>query len=163
MTDDIRVGHGYDVHRVAVDRPLLLGGLEVPGGPGLSGHSDADVLLHALVDALLGAAGLGDIGEHFPDTDPRYRGASSAELARQVVGLVAGRGYGVVNADLTVVAERPRLGPVKGRIRRSVAEILGVDPERVNVKAKSGEGLGPVGEGLAMEAHAVVLIARRVE
>ncbi len=155
-----RVGYGYDIHRFAAGRRLRLGGVEIPGEEGLAGHSDADLLLHALADALLGAAGLGDIGEHFPDTDPRFRDAESTEMTRHLVGIVRDRGWSVVNADLTLVAERPRLTPYKERIRRAVADLLGVDETRVNVKAKTKEKLGPVGEGRAMEAHVVVLIER---
>jgi len=156
----LRVGYGYDIHRVAPGRALFLGGVEIDSAVGLEGHSDADVLLHALTDALLGAAGRGDIGEHFPDTDPRWEGASSADLLGRVVEVVRADGFALVNADLTVVAEAPRLGPLKARIRGRVAEILGVTADRVNVKAKTQEGLDAVGEGRAMEAHAVVLIAK---
>ncbi|MHC4471131.1 MAG: 2-C-methyl-D-erythritol 2,4-cyclodiphosphate synthase [Planctomycetota bacterium] len=155
-----RVGLGYDIHRFGPGRRLVVGGVEIEGEEGLVGHSDADVLLHALCDALLGAAGLGDIGEHFPDTDPLLEGASSVQIAERVLGLVADAGYELVNADVTVVTQKPRLGGAKDRIRSRLAEILGVPTDRVNVKAKTREGLGAVGEGKAMEAHAVVLLTR---
>lgn len=156
----IRVGFGYDVHRFGPGRKLVLGGVLIEGEEGLVGHSDADVLLHALCDALLGAAGLGDIGEHFPDTDPLLEGAPSTKIAEHVLGLVVEAGYELVNADVTVVTQRPRLSGVKDRIRSRLAGILGVSADRVNVKAKTREGLGAVGEGRAMEAHAVVLITK---
>ena len=155
---ETRVGYGYDVHKIGAGKPLMLGGVEIEGEEGLVGHSDADVLLHALSDALLGAAGLGDIGEHFPSSDPRFRGADSAEMARHLMGIVTDRGYRVANADVTIVTQAPPLHAYKERIRGSIAGILLVEPERVNVKAKTKEGLDAVGEGRAMEAHAVVLI-----
>ena len=157
---EMRVGHGYDIHRREADRPLMLGGVRVAETGGLAGHSDADVLLHAVADGLLGAAGLGDIGEHFPDTDPRFKDADSRKLTEHLMKIVTDRGFQVVNIDVTVIAESPRLTPVKERIRRSLAELLGVGPERVNVKAKTKEGLGAVGEGRAIEAHAAVLLER---
>ena len=157
---DMRVGYGYDVHKIGMGRTLMLGGVEIEGADGLVGHSDADVLLHALSDALVGAAGLGDIGEHFPDTDARFKDEASSAIARHLMGVVADRGFSVVNADVTVVTEEPPLHPYTERIRTRIAEILRVRSERVNVKAKTKEGLDAVGEGRAMEAHAVVLLMR---
>ena len=157
---DYRVGYGYDVHRFTDGKQMLLGGVKVTSPRGFLGHSDGDVLLHALSDALLGAAGLGDIGEHFPDTDPRYQGADSRKLAEHLVGIVRDRGWTVVNADVTIVIQEPKLHPYKERIRRKVAELLGVEADRVNVKAKTKEGLDAVGENRGAEAHAVVMIAR---
>jgi 2-C-methyl-D-erythritol 2,4-cyclodiphosphate synthase len=139
---------------------MLLGGVRITSSRGFLGHSDGDVLLHALADALLGAAGLGDIGEHFPDTDARWRGASSRRLLEHLMKIVADRGFSVVNADMTIVTEEPKLHPYKERIRRSVAELIQVATDRINVKAKTKEGLDAVGEGLAAEAHVVVMIAR---
>lgn len=157
---EFRVGLGQDCHRLAADRPLVLGGVVIPHDRGLLGHSDADVLLHALTDALLGAAGLGDIGEMFPDTDPRYLGADSGGLLESALASVRERGWRVVNADCTVAAERPKLSPHKPAIRRRVAELLGVPADAVNVKAKTGEKVGPVGREEAMTAEAVVLLVR---
>ena len=159
MSAGYRVGMGYDLHRLVEGRPLLLGGIEIEHGKGLLGHSDGDALLHALVDALLGAVGLGDIGEHFPDTDPRFAGADSSVFVTHVVGLLADRGFTVGNVDLTVVAQEPKLSPHRARIRERIAGLLGIPPDRVNVKATTKEGLGPVGEGLAIEAYAVALVA----
>ncbi|MCU0726516.1 MAG: 2-C-methyl-D-erythritol 2,4-cyclodiphosphate synthase [Planctomycetes bacterium] len=155
-----RIGHGWDVHRLAPGRPLMVGGVALPADRGTLGHSDGDALLHALTDAVLGAAGLDDIGTHFPDTDPRYRGVASASFVAAAVRLAAERGLRVSNADLTVVLEKPRVGPHRDAIRRSVAAALGVSPDRVNVKAKTAEGLGPVGSGDAVEAFAVVQLER---
>jgi len=157
---DIRVGHGYDIHRFVEGRELVLGGVKVTYPRGFDAHSDGDVILHALSDALLGAAGLGDIGEHFPDTDPRYRNAASMDIARHLHRIVLDRGFRVLNADVTIVMEEPRLHPYKERIRRSLAELLEVDVERVNLKAKTKERLDAVGQGKAAEATATVLIAR---
>jgi len=157
---DMRVGHGYDIHRLVPSRPLMLGGVEIESEVGLLGHSDGDAVLHALTDALLGAAGLGDIGEHFPDTDPQFAGASSDRFLTRARQLLAADGYRIVNADLTIIAERPRLGPVKVEIRRNVAALLEVSEDRVAVKARTREGLGAVGRGEAIETHAVVLIER---
>ena len=157
---DIRVGYGYDIHRFKEGRPLRLGGIGLKSDRGFEGHSDGDVLLHALADALLGAAGMGDVGEHFPDTDPRFKDAPSTELAAHIARIVADAGFAVANADLTVVMEKPRLTPVKEQIRRNVAVLLGVDESRVNVKAKTTEGLDAVGQGIAAEAHVVVLLTR---
>jgi 2-C-methyl-D-erythritol 2,4-cyclodiphosphate synthase len=153
-----RAGIGYDCHRFASGRRLVLGGVEIPHDRGLSGHSDADVLVHAIIDALLGAAGLGDIGEHFPDTDERYRDADSVQLLREVVASLAARGLAVVHVDSTVVIERPRLAPVRDEIRTTLAAALGVGVECVSVKATRGEGMGFVGreEGVAALAVATV-------
>jgi 2-C-methyl-D-erythritol 2,4-cyclodiphosphate synthase len=154
----IATGIGWDVHRLVPDRPLILGGVEVPSELGLAGHSDADALAHAVIDALLGAAGLGDIGEHFPDTDERWRGADSIELLRQTVALLADAGAAVVNVDATVMLERPKLSEHKAAMRARLAEALGLPLERVNVKATRGEGMGFVGrvEGAAALAIATV-------
>jgi 2-C-methyl-D-erythritol 2,4-cyclodiphosphate synthase len=156
----VATGIGWDSHRLVAGRPLILGGVTIPYERGLHGHSDADVLAHAIVDALLGAAGLGDIGEHFPDTDPRWAGADSLELLRAVVAMVAERGHTVVHVDTTVLMERPKLGPHKAEIRASLADALGVAGERVNVKASTGEGMGFVGRGEGVAALAVVTLAR---
>jgi 2-C-methyl-D-erythritol 2,4-cyclodiphosphate synthase len=153
-------GIGWDSHRLVEGRPLILGGVTIPFALGLSGHSDADVLAHAVIDALLGAAGLGDIGEHFPDTDSRWAGAESIELLRAVVGLVADARHAVAHVDTTVVMERPKLGPHRAEIRASLAGALGIGVDRVNVKASTGEGMGFVGRGEGVAALAVVTLAR---
>jgi 2-C-methyl-D-erythritol 2,4-cyclodiphosphate synthase len=153
-------GIGWDSHRLVAGRPLILGGVTIPSELGLHGHSDADVLAHAVIDALLGAAGLGDIGEHFPDTDERWAGADSIALLRAVVALVTERGLAVVHVDATVVMERPRLAPHKAAIRGSLAAALGVGAERVNVKASTGEGMGFVGRGEGVAALAVATLRR---
>ncbi len=153
-------GIGWDSHRLVAGRPLIIGGVTIPFERGLDGHSDADVLAHAIVDALLGAAGLGDIGEHFPDTDARWAGADSLELLRAVAGLVAERGHAVAHVDSTVVMERPKLGPHKAAIRASLAAALGIAEAQVNVKASTGEGMGFVGRGEGVAALAVVTLAR---
>jgi 2-C-methyl-D-erythritol 2,4-cyclodiphosphate synthase len=155
----VTTGIGWDSHRLVEGRPLILGGVAIPFARGLHGHSDADVLAHAIVDALLGAAGLGDIGEHFPDTDEQWAGADSLELLRAVVALVAERGHSVVNVDSTVLMERPKLGPHRAEIRASLAGALGVGAERVNVKASTGEGMGFVGRGEGVAALAIVTLA----
>lgn len=157
---EFRVGLGQDCHRLVDDRPLILGGVRIEHDRGLLGHSDADVLLHAITDAVLGAAGLGDIGEMFPDTDPKHRGADSGELLRTALAAATGQGWRVVNVDCTVAAERPKLSPHKAAIRRRVADLLGVAADAVNVKAKTGEKVGPVGREEAMTAEAVVLLAK---
>jgi 2-C-methyl-D-erythritol 2,4-cyclodiphosphate synthase len=149
-------GIGYDSHRLVVGRKLILGGVEIPSDMGLDGHSDADVLTHAIVDALLGAAGLGDIGEHFPDSDERYRDADSIELLQTVLPRVIAQGLELVNMDVTVVMERPKLGPHREAIRERLATVLGIAPGRVNVKATTGEGIGFVGRGEGVAALAVV-------
>jgi 2-C-methyl-D-erythritol 2,4-cyclodiphosphate synthase len=149
-------GIGYDSHRLAAGRPLILGGVEIPGELGLDGHSDADVLTHAVIDALLGAAGLGDIGEHFPDSDERYRDADSIELLETVLPRVLAQGLELVNVDSTIVMERPKLGPHREAIRERLAVTLGLALGRVNVKATTGEGIGFIGRGEGVAALAVV-------
>jgi 2-C-methyl-D-erythritol 2,4-cyclodiphosphate synthase len=156
----VTTGIGWDSHRLVAGRPLILGGVTIPFGRGLAGHSDADVLAHAVIDAVLGAAGLGDIGEHFPDTDERFRGADSLGLLRAVVALAAERGLAVEHVDTTVVMERPKLGPHRQAIREALADALGVAGERVNVKASTGEGMGFVGRGEGVAALAVVTLVR---
>jgi len=158
----MRIGHGYDVHRLAEGRKLRLGGVEIPYARGLLGHSDADVLLHAVADALLGAAALGDIGRLFPDTDDRYAGADSGELLREVVLLLQGEGWSLANLDATVVAQAPRLAPHIPAMRGRIASLCGVAEDRVSVKATTEEGLGFTGSGEAIAAHAVCLIERRM-
>lgn len=154
----MRVGLGFDVHRFATGRPLVLGGIEIPFERGLEGHSDADVLLHAIMDAMLGALGLGDIGEHFPDSDERYRGVSSITLLRDVVRLVRERGYVVVNVDGMVLAERPKLAPYKSAMVNLLARELGVKPEAVSIKATTMERLGFIGREEGIAAQAVALL-----
>lgn len=156
----MRIGHGYDVHRLVEGRALILGGVQIPYDKGLLGHSDADVLTHALMDALLGAAALPDIGRLFPDTDPRYEGADSLVLLREVAALLFEKGYRVENADCTVLAQRPKLAPHIPEMRRRLAEVLEVDMDCVNVKATTEEGLGFTGEGLGIAAHAVALLEK---
>ncbi|HCZ33853.1 MAG TPA: 2-C-methyl-D-erythritol 2,4-cyclodiphosphate synthase [Holophagaceae bacterium] len=158
-----RIGQGFDVHRFAepeAGRPLILMGCDIPHDRGLAGHSDADVMLHALMDALLGAAGLGDIGLHFPDTDPAYRGADSAGLLERVMGDLAERGWRVVNADVCLIGERPRIGPHRQRMRDRIAPLLGLHADALNVKATTTEKLGFTGRGEGLAAQAVVLIER---
>ena len=154
------VGIGYDSHRLSAGRRLVLGGTRIENDQGLAGHSDADVLTHAIIDALLGAAALGDIGEHFPDTDERYRDASSIELLRVTVALVGGQGFEIVNVDATVVLERPAVAPLRESIRTSLAEALGVPPGRVSVKATRGEGMGFVGRGEGAAALAIATVSQ---
>ena len=153
-------GIGWDSHRLVEGRPLVLGGVTIPHDRGLAGHSDADVLAHAVIDALLGAAGLGDIGEHFPDTDTRWAGADSIELLRAVVRLVADARHAIAHVDTTVVMERPKLAPHRAEVRASLAGALGIPVERVNVKASTGEGMGFVGRGEGVAALAVVTLTR---
>ena len=153
-----RIGEGWDTHALVPGRKLILGGVDVPHTLGLLGHSDADVLLHAIIDALLGAAGLGDIGSHFPDTDARFKGADSTLLLRETGRLLAGRGLRIGNIDSTIVAQAPRLAPQIPAMRLCIAEALGLPHDRVNVKAKTAEKLGPVGQGLSLEARAVALL-----
>jgi 2-C-methyl-D-erythritol 2,4-cyclodiphosphate synthase len=154
----MRVGIGYDVHPFAKGRPLVLGGVPIADEDGLSGYSDADTVLHAIIDALLGAAGLGDIGQHFPSQDPAYAGADSKDLLRHVVGLLKGAGYQVENVDATVIAERPRLQGYLSRMRQTIAAVLGVEDARVSVKATTHEGLGAIGRGEGIAAMAVALL-----
>ena len=154
----MRIGHGYDVHRLVECRDLILGGVKIPYELGLLGHSDADVLLHAVSDALLGAAGLGDIGKHFPDTDPQYKGADSLRLLEIVGDKVTRAGYRVSNVDVTMIAQAPKLRPYIEEMERNIAAALCVDVSRVNVKATTEERLGFTGEGLGMVCHAVCLL-----
>ncbi len=156
----IRVGQGEDIHRVDEGRTLVLGGIIIEEGPGLAGHSDADVLLHAITDAVLGAAALGDIGHHFPPSDPRYRDADSADFLRHALRLVRDAGWEISNIDSTIRAERPKLAPYIEHIRTRIAEIAAITSDRVSVKAKTAEGLDAIGRGEAMAATAVVLLER---
>ncbi|MCI9581794.1 MAG: 2-C-methyl-D-erythritol 2,4-cyclodiphosphate synthase [Oscillospiraceae bacterium] len=156
----MRIGHGYDVHRLVPDRRLVLGGVEIPFERGLLGHSDADVLTHAVMDALLGAAALGDIGQHFPDHDPAYAGADSLVLLDQVTVLLAERGWRVGNVDATVIAQRPKLASYIPQIRANLARRMGAELEQINVKATTEEGLGFTGGGEGIAAHAVVLLEK---
>ncbi len=158
MTPPFRIGHGYDVHRLTDNRPLILGGVSLPYEKGLLGHSDADVLLHAIMDALLGAAALGDIGTHFPDKDPAYAGISSLLLLQKVVALLRENGFAPVNIDATVLAERPKLAPYIPEMRENIARVTGLPVQAVNVKATTEEGLGFTGDGSGMAAHAVALV-----
>ena len=154
----MRIGHGYDVHKLVSDRPLILGGVEIPYALGLLGHSDADVLLHAVSDALLGAAGLGDIGKHFPDTDPAYKGANSGELLAIVGQKIAAAGYRVGNIDVTMIAQKPKLKDYIPKMEINIATRLGISPSQVNVKATTEEHLGFTGAGEGMACHAVCLL-----
>ena len=158
---DIRIGEGWDVHALVQGRKLLIGGVHVPFELGLQGHSDADVLLHAITDALLGAAGLGDIGMPFPDTEPQFKGADSVVLLREAARRVRDTGYGIVNLDSTVIAQAPKLMPWIPAMRTCIADALEIGVDQVNVKAKTAEHLGPVGEGRSIEARAVVLLWRQ--
>lgn len=163
MNATIRVGSGHDTHRIVEGRPLILGGVHIKFRMGLAGHSDADVVLHALTDALLGAAGLGDIGELFPDNDPANKDRDSAEFLAAARGLLAVEEWEVANVDCTIFAQEPKLGPHKEEIRGNLAALLHIDVERVNVKAKTGEGVGHIGRGEAIGAHVVVLIQKQKE
>lgn len=156
-----RIGHGYDVHRLVEGRKLIIGGVEIPHSLGLLGHSDADVLLHAVCDALLGAAALGDIGKHFPDTDERYKGIDSRLLLKHTVSLIAEKGYYVSNVDCTVIAQKPKLLPFIPQMRQTIAECVGIDIESVNVKATTEEKLGFTGKEEGISAHAVTLIYKK--
>ncbi len=156
-----RIGEGWDVHALVPGRKLILGGVQIPHTAGLLGHSDADLLLHAITDALLGAAGLGDIGRHFPDTDAQFKGADSSVLLAEAMRRVRAAGYELANVDSTVIAQAPKLAPHMAAMNASVAKALGVQPDQVNVKAKTAEKLGPVGMGQSMEARAVVLLEKR--
>ena len=154
----IRIGEGWDIHALVEGRPLMLGGVHVPYSKGLLGHSDADALLHAITDALFGAAGMGDIGTHFPDTDAAFKGADSAVLLAEAARRVRALGYSIGNVDSTIIAQAPKLAPHISAMRARIADILGIAPDGVNVKAKTAEKMGPVGEGMAIEARAVVLL-----
>ena len=157
---DFRIGEGWDVHALVPGRPLVIGGVTIPYAMGLLGHSDADVLLHAITDALLGAAALGDIGSHFPDTDARFKGADSSVLLAEAARRVREEGYAIGNVDSTVIAQAPRLAAHIPAMRASIARALGVETGQVNVKAKTAERLGPAGQGLSIEACAAVLLQR---
>ncbi len=160
MSTAVRVGCGYDVHRLTPDRPLILGGVAIPFALGLAGHSDADVLSHAIGDALLGAVGAGDLGRHFPDSDPKFKGISSLLLLEQIMALVRQRGYRVGNVDATIVAQAPKLAPHIPAMIKRLAPILGLEAAAVNIKATTTEGLGFTGEGKGIAAYAVVLVER---
>ncbi len=159
----MRVGIGYDIHRLQPGRPLVLGGVTIPGETGLAGHSDADALLHAIIDAILGAAGLGDIGQHFPPGDPQYAGASSRDLLAQALDRVAEAGFAVSSVDATVIAERPPLAPHMPALREAIASVLGIPPGRINVKATTNEGLGTLGRGEGIAALAVALLVEATD
>jgi 2-C-methyl-D-erythritol 2,4-cyclodiphosphate synthase len=161
MSTDLRVGIGYDSHRLVEDRKLILGGVQIPFDKGLSGHSDGDILFHALTDALLGAAGLGDIGHYFPPSDPKWKDADSEVFLAHARKLIDDNGYRIVNVDAVIGLERPKVGPHRDVIRKNVARVLGIETDRVGLKAKTAEGMGPVGEGSAAEARVVALIERR--
>ena len=161
MSVTIRVGQGFDIHRLIEGQPLILGGINIPFPKGLLGHSDGDVVLHAVSDAILGALGAGDIGQHFPDTDPRLKDANSAKLLEEIVRLLRERGYEVVNLDLTIHAEQPKLAPFTSDIERMLAELVEAPADRVNFKAKTNEGLDAIGRGEAIAASAIVLIDKR--
>lgn len=161
MSAHYRTGLGWDVHRIVAGRPLLLGGVRIECDFGLEGHSDADILAHAVTDALLGAAALGDIGMHFPDTDPQWKGADSLQLLAHAVSLVRVAGFHIVNIDTTVILERPKLKDYRMRIRESLAATIGLALDCVSVKFKTAESVGPVGEGRSAEAQAIVLLERR--
>lgn len=156
----MRIGHGYDVHRLVEERKLIMGGVEIPYEKGLLGHSDADVLLHAIADALLGALAMGDIGKHFPDTDPAFKGADSMKLLEHVVGLIKAKGYCVGNLDATIIAQKPKMAPHIQTMRENIARVCSVEMDRINVKATTEEGLGFTGTGEGISAHAVVLLER---
>jgi 2-C-methyl-D-erythritol 2,4-cyclodiphosphate synthase len=160
MAPDLRIGHGYDVHRLQRGRKLFLGGVEIPYSLGLTGHSDADVLLHALMNALLGAIGEGDIGIHFPDSEPRYKNVSSIKLVQSVTRIMRRRGFKLVNADVTVIAQQPKLAPHYQAIKTSVAKALKVAETKINIKATTTEKLGWIGQRKGMAATAVVLLRR---
>ncbi len=157
----MRIGHGYDVHRLVEGRPLIIGGVDIPHETGLLGHSDADVLVHAIMDAMLGALALGDIGKHFPDTDEQYKGADSIELLRQVTKIVEKQGYTVSNIDSTILAQAPKLAPYIDKMRENIASTIGVEVDRVSVKATTEEKLGFTGEKKGIAAHAVCLLTKK--
>jgi len=157
----MRIGHGYDVHRLVADRKLIMGGVDIPWELGLLGHSDADVLLHAIADAILGAIGEGDIGKHFPDSDPAYRGADSLKLLSHVMRLAETRGYRLGNLDATIIAQQPKMAPHIPNMRQNIVAVLNADMEQVNVKATTEEGLGFSGRGEGISAHAVVLMVAK--
>ena len=159
----MRVGFGYDVHRLVEERRLILGGVEIPHEKGLLGHSDADVLLHAISDALLGAAALGDIGRHFPDNDPQFKGADSRKLLSQVLHLISEKGYCIMNVDATIIAQKPKMAPHIQQMRENIAETLQIHVDQVNVKATTEEGMGFTGAGLGIAASAVCLLEEKAK
>jgi 2-C-methyl-D-erythritol 2,4-cyclodiphosphate synthase len=156
----VRIGQGWDVHRLAPGRPLILGGVTIPSQFGLDGHSDADILSHAITDALLGAAALGDIGMHFPDTDPQWKGGDSKQFLAFAARLVRDKGFGIANVDATVILERPKLKDFRREIREALAKTIGIELDRVSVKFKTAERVGPVGEGKSAEAQAIVMLEK---
>lgn len=158
----MRIGMGYDVHKLTEERKLILGGVDIPYKKGLLGHSDADVVVHAIMDALLGAAALGDIGKHFPDTDPKYEGISSIELLKKVGEFINEKGYQVVNVDATIICQRPKLAPYREEMVENVAEALGVEANRICIKATTEEGLGFTGQGLGIASQAIALLEERI-
>ena len=155
---NMRIGHGYDVHAFATGKPLILGGVNIPSAEGMRAHSDGDVVMHSLCDSLLGAAALGDIGQHFPDTDPQYANTDSSQLLAEVVSLVYRQGYRLTNADITIIAERPKLAPYLPDMAQNLARILMTEPRTINLKATTHEGLGSLGQGLGIAVHSVVLL-----
>lgn len=157
----MRIGSGYDVHKLAEGRDCIIGGVKIPYEKGLLGHSDADVLLHAIADALLGAAALGDIGRHFPDNDPQYKGADSRKLLSHVLGLILAEGYCIINIDVTIIAQKPKMAPHIEQMRKNIAETLQIDLKQINVKATTEEGLGFTGAGLGIVASAVCLLEEK--
>ena len=158
--ENYRIGHGFDIHKLVEDRKLILGGVEIPNEKGLLGHSDADVLTHSIMDALLGALALGDIGKYFPPEDAKYKDACSLELLKEVLKLLKSNNYNIVNLDATIQAEKPKLLPYIEKIRIKLAETIGIALDKVSVKATTMEGLGPVGEGKAIACHCVVLLSK---
>jgi len=156
----VRIGNGYDLHRLVAGRPLILGGVTIPFDKGLQGHSDADAVCHAVTDAILGAAGAGDIGRHFPDTDPAWKGANSIELLRRACGIVGAAGYAIVNVDVTVIAQKPKLSPHAPAMQQNLATALGVAPDQISVKGKTNEGVDSMGAGESIAVHAVALLYR---
>lgn len=160
LAEDWRIGIGYDLHTVVGGRPLVLGGVPIVNDFGLAGHSDGDVMLHALIDALFGAAGLPDIGEHFPDTDDRFKGVSSTEMLGQAVAEIRGLRWTINNVDLTILAEKPKMSPYKSPIARSIAELLTLDVQRISIKAKTNEGCDAVGQGRALACHVALTLKR---
>lgn len=157
----VRIGQGFDIHQLVEDRPLIIGGIEIPFHKGLYGHSDADVLLHTIADAVLGALALGDIGKYFPDTDPRYKDANSAQLLQEVWNMVIDRGYQLGNLDATILAQKPKMAPYIPLIRKNIAEILKTDESRISVKATTMEKLGPIGKEQGIAAMSVILLTKR--
>ena len=158
----LRIGFGFDVHRLVAGRPLILGGVKIPFSKGLLGHSDGDVLVHAVIDALLGAMGAGDIGQYFPDTDPSLKGISSLKMLAKVQNMLQAKKFIIINLDVTVISETPKLNPYFPKMRKEIATVLGMPVEGINLKAKTAEGLGYLGQGEGMAAYAVVLLRRRM-